>query len=80
MAGSRSRGRYASACACRPATASSRRLHRAGDCIEFVLAGDALILRRATRCVTDIKGFLPKPVNPVSLATMAKAIRWRTGG
>lgn len=53
---------------------------QAGDRIEFVLAGDALILRRATRCVTDIKGFLPKPVNPVSLATMAKAIRWRTGG
>ena len=52
---------------------------QAGDRIEFVLAGDAVLLRPATRPVTDLKGFLPKPSKPVSLTEMELAIRRRAG-
>lgn len=50
---------------------------RPGDRLEFVTNGDVVSLRRASRKVTDIKGFLPKPKRPVSLAEMDKAIRRR---
>jgi antitoxin PrlF len=52
---------------------------QAGDRIEFVLADNAVILRPATRKVTDLKGFLPKPAKPVSLDDMDAAIRHRAG-
>lgn len=50
-----------------------------GDRLEFVLKDNVVILRPATRKVTDIKGFLPKPKRPVSLAEMDNAIRRRAG-
>lgn len=52
---------------------------RPGDRLEFVTKDDVVILRPATRKVSDIKGFLPKPKRPVSLAEMDKAIRQRAG-
>lgn len=50
---------------------------QAGDRLEFILADGAVILRPATRKVTDLKGFLPKPDQPVSLADMDATIRRR---
>lgn len=50
---------------------------RPGDRLEFVLKENLVILRPATRKVTDIKGFLSKPKRPVSLAEMEAAIRKR---
>lgn len=59
------------------------RLHlglRPGDRIEFVLREDnTVLLKPATRAVTDLKGFLPKPPKPVSLDAMQAAIRKRAG-
>jgi antitoxin PrlF len=59
------------------------RLHlglHAGDRIEFVLTEDnTVLLKPATRVVTDLKGFLPKPSKPVSLDAMQAAIRKRAG-
>lgn len=51
----------------------------AGDRVEFILAGDAVILRPATRKITDLKGFLPKPAKAVSLVEMDAAVRRRAG-
>jgi len=52
----------------------------AGDRIEFVLMEDnTVLLKPATRAVTDLKGFLPKPSKPVSLDAMQAAIRKRAG-
>ena len=52
----------------------------AGDRIEFVLTEDnTVLLKPATRAVTDLKGFLPKPPKPVSLDAMQAAIRKRAG-
>lgn len=52
----------------------------AGDRIEFVLTEDnTVLLKPATRAVTDLKGFLPKPSKPVSLDAMQAAIRKRAG-
>jgi len=48
-----------------------------GDRLEFVVSGDVVTLRPATRKITDLKGFLPKPAKPVSLAAMDAAIRQR---
>lgn len=48
-----------------------------GDKLEFVMKDNVVILRAATRKVTDIKGFLPKPRRSVSLAEMDKAVRRR---
>ena len=50
-----------------------------GDRLEFVVQDNVVILRPATRKVTDIKGFFPKPKRPVSIAEMNKAIRRRAG-
>jgi AbrB family looped-hinge helix DNA binding protein len=50
-----------------------------GDRLEFVMKDDVVILRPATRKVTDIKGFFPKPERSVSIAEMNKAIRRRAG-
>jgi antitoxin PrlF len=53
---------------------------RPGDRIEFVLQEDnTVLLKPATRAVTDLKGFLPKPPKPVSLEAMQAAIRKRAG-
>ena len=53
---------------------------RTGDRIEFVLSEDkTVLLRPATRAVTDLKGFLPKPSKPVSVEAMNAAIRKRAG-
>ena len=49
-----------------------------GDRIEFVLGeDDTVVLRPATRKVTDLKGFLPKPSKPLSLDAMEAAIHRR---
>ena len=51
---------------------------RPGDRIEFVLTEDkTVLLKPATRAVTDLKGFLPKPPKPVSIEAMNAAIRKR---
>jgi antitoxin PrlF len=53
---------------------------RPGDRIEFVLTEDkTVLLKPATRPVTDLKGFLPKPPKPVSIEQMNAAIRKRAG-
>ncbi len=49
----------------------------AGDRVEFVISGNSVILRSASRKVTDLKGFLPKPKKPVTLEQMDAAIRKR---
>jgi len=48
-----------------------------GDRVEFVIHGDSVVLRSASRKVTDLKGFLPKPKKPVTLVQMDAAIRKR---
>ena len=50
-----------------------------GDRLEFVLSGDTAILRPATRRITELKGFLPKPAKKLSLAAMDASIRRRGG-
>lgn len=50
-----------------------------GDRLEFIVKDNVVILRPATRKVTDIKGFLPKPRQPVSVAEMKDTIRRRAG-
>jgi AbrB family looped-hinge helix DNA binding protein len=51
-----------------------------GDRIEFVLTEDkTVLLRPATRAVTDLKGFLPKPPKPVTVEAMNAVIRKRAG-
>jgi AbrB family looped-hinge helix DNA binding protein len=53
---------------------------RPGDRIEFVMTEDkAVLLKPATRPVTDLKGFLPKPARPVTIEEMKAAIRKRAG-
>ena len=53
---------------------------RPGDRIEFVLTEDkTVLLKPATRPVTDLKGFLPKPARPVTIEEMKAAIRKRAG-
>ena len=53
---------------------------RPGDRIEFVLTEDkTVLLKPATRPVTDLKGFLPKPTKPVTIEQMNAAIRKRAG-
>ena len=52
---------------------------RPGDRIEFMVRENTVVLRAATRKVTDLKGFLPKPAKPVSLEAMDSAIRKRAG-
>lgn len=52
----------------------------AGDRLEFVLTEDkTVLLRPATRAVTDLKGFLPKPPKPVTIEAMNAAIKKRAG-
>ncbi|HEY8009680.1 MAG TPA: AbrB/MazE/SpoVT family DNA-binding domain-containing protein [Rudaea sp.] len=48
-----------------------------GDRIEFTVRENTVELRAATRKVTDLKGFLPKPAKPLSLSAMDAAIRKR---
>jgi AbrB family looped-hinge helix DNA binding protein len=51
-----------------------------GDRIEFVLTEDkTVLLRPATRAVTDLKGFLPKPPKAVTVEAMNAVIRKRAG-
>jgi antitoxin PrlF len=51
-----------------------------GDRVEFVEVSDGVFnLLPATRDVRDLKGFIPKPPNPVSIDDMNRAIA-RTGG
>jgi AbrB family looped-hinge helix DNA binding protein len=53
---------------------------RPGDRIEFVLTEDkTVLLKPATRPVTDLRGFLPKPARPVTIEEMKAAIRKRAG-
>jgi AbrB family looped-hinge helix DNA binding protein len=53
---------------------------RPGDRIEFVLTEDkSVLLKPATRPVTDLKGFLPKPAKPVTVEQMNAAVRKRAG-
>lgn len=53
---------------------------QAGGRLEFILVDGNVMLRPATRKVTDLKGFLPKPEKAVSVADMDAAIRRRGGG
>ncbi|HZP65331.1 MAG TPA: AbrB/MazE/SpoVT family DNA-binding domain-containing protein [Rudaea sp.] len=48
-----------------------------GDRIEFVVRENGVMLRAATRKVTDLKGFLPKPHKALTVAQMDKVIRGR---
>ena len=51
-----------------------------GDRVEFVEVSDGVFnLQPATRDVRDLKGFIPKPSNPVSIDDMNRAIA-RKGG
>lgn len=50
-----------------------------GDRIEFLVQDNVVVLRAATRKVTDLKGFLRKPAKPVPLDAMDTAIRKRAG-
>lgn len=50
-----------------------------GDPLEFALQDDVVILRPATRTVTDLKDMLPKPRKLLSLTDMDIAIRKRAG-
>jgi antitoxin PrlF len=50
---------------------------RPGDRIEFVVREGEVVLRPATRKITDLKGYLPKPRTPVTLEQMDAAIRRR---
>lgn len=50
-----------------------------GDRIEFLVQDNVVVLRAATRKVTDLKGFLRKPAKQVSLDAMDAAIRKRAG-
>lgn len=52
---------------------------RPGDRIEFMVRDDTVVLRAATRKVTELKGFLPKPSNVLSLDDMEAAIGRRAG-
>lgn len=52
----------------------------AGDRIEFLVDGDVVVLRPATRKITDLKGFLPKPPKPLHIDDMNAAIRRRVAG
>ena len=53
---------------------------RTGDRVEFVLEADGTVrLLPVTSSVTALKGMLPKPGEPVSLAVMERAIRERAG-
>ncbi len=48
-----------------------------GDRIEFTVRENTVELRAATRKVTDLRGFLPKPAKPLSLAAIDAVIRKR---
>jgi AbrB family looped-hinge helix DNA binding protein len=48
-----------------------------GDRLEFILGEGSVILRPATRRITDLKGFLPKPRRALSLQDMDRALRRR---
>lgn len=53
---------------------------RTGDRVEFVLEADGTVrLHAVTSSVTALRGMLPKPRKPVSLATMERVIRERAG-
>lgn len=49
---------------------------KSGDQVDFVVEPDGrVVLVPVTVDVTDLKGILPKPKKPVSLADMDRAIR-----
>lgn len=50
-----------------------------GDRLEFVVKDNLVILRPATRKISDLKGFLSRPAKALSLREMDKAIRRRSG-
>jgi len=53
---------------------------RTGDRVEFFLEADGTVrLLPVTSSVTALRGVLPKPGKPVSLAAMERAIRERAG-
>lgn len=49
----------------------------AGDRVEFVMMGDVVMLRPATRAVTELKGLLPRPRKAVSVDAMNAAVKRR---
>ena len=51
-----------------------------GDRIEFMVRENTVVLRAATRKVTDLKGFLPKPKKAVSIEQMNATVRRRASG
>jgi AbrB family looped-hinge helix DNA binding protein len=53
---------------------------RKGDRVDFVLETDGTVrLLPVTSSVTALKGMLPRPGKPVSLAAMDRVIRQRAG-
>lgn len=48
---------------------------QAGTRVEFVKTGDGWLLRASTRPVSALKGIVPKPLHPVSVADMTLAVR-----
>lgn len=48
---------------------------QAGTRVELFKAGDGWLLKPSARTISALKGIVPKPAHPVSLADMASAVR-----
>ena len=62
-----------------PKPVREKLLLRPGDKIDFRLEDDGVHLVPVTASVTQLKGMVPKPASPVSLATMDEAISSAAG-
>ncbi len=51
----------------------------AGDRIEFIESEHGFVVRPATRDIRTLKGMVPKPKKPVSIAEMNRAIAKQGG-
>ena len=57
-----------------------RRLHlKAGDKVEFVFHNNSVEMLPLSGSVRELKGMVPRPEKPVSLAEMERAIREAAG-
>ncbi len=50
-----------------------------GDRMDFIIEGDGRVVLTPSGSIRDLKGCLPRPKQPVSLAAMKAAIRKRGG-
>lgn len=62
-----------------PKPVREKLLLRPGDKIDFRLEEDGVRLIPVTASVTQLKGMVPKPASPVSLAAMDEAIASAAG-